>query len=149
METLKEIRKNNGLKLADVAKKLGVTPGYVSHLETGRFKPTVQLIGKLANALGVSEKKIREVILNTDHSKTLQDSWITGIKINGYPVIEAFTYNLLANKQGSLKNKETIKRQLIEFVADNIKNSLVAELESNKSLMPLLIERVNQTKHSK
>jgi transcriptional regulator with XRE-family HTH domain len=51
---LKELRESAGLSQAELASKVGVTQGFISHIELGIREPTLRLARKLAAALGVS-----------------------------------------------------------------------------------------------
>ncbi len=51
---LTELRKARELSQEDVAKKVGVQPGLISHFETGRRSPSLLVLKKLADALGTS-----------------------------------------------------------------------------------------------
>lgn len=60
-EYLKDLRAQAGLKQADVAKKLGVTQGYIAQIENGRVKQiSVNLADNLATIYGVN---IRQIVL--------------------------------------------------------------------------------------
>jgi transcriptional regulator with XRE-family HTH domain len=51
---LKQIREAHGLTQEQLAKKVGVTQGYIGHLERGLKKhPSLPTLKKLAKALGV------------------------------------------------------------------------------------------------
>ena len=50
---LKALRDRRGLTQADLAKKAGVSPGYIARLETHRHDPKLSTLVKLAKALGV------------------------------------------------------------------------------------------------
>jgi transcriptional regulator with XRE-family HTH domain len=50
---LKALRKERGWKQPDLAKKAGLSPGYIARLETGRHDPKLSTLLKLAKALGV------------------------------------------------------------------------------------------------
>ncbi len=50
---LKELRKRNGWTQPILAKKSGLSPGYIARLETGRHDPKLSTLVKLAKAFGV------------------------------------------------------------------------------------------------
>lgn len=52
-ETLRAERVARGLSQADLAKLAGVTPGYISHIETGYANGTLQKVDDIFEALGV------------------------------------------------------------------------------------------------
>ena len=49
--TLREHRKQQGYTLTQLASKVGVTPGFISHIERGIRVPRLETAQKLANAL--------------------------------------------------------------------------------------------------
>ncbi|MCL6557700.1 MAG: helix-turn-helix domain-containing protein [Firmicutes bacterium] len=51
---IRELRENAGLSQTELASKVGVTQGFISHIELGIREPTLKLVRKLAAALGVS-----------------------------------------------------------------------------------------------
>lgn len=56
---LKQIRKRAGLSQTQLAMKIGVSTGYISHLETGkRENPSLDVILKLASCLGVTVEQL-------------------------------------------------------------------------------------------
>jgi transcriptional regulator with XRE-family HTH domain len=51
---LRELRKEKGLKLVALANKSGVSLAYVSEVERGRKLPSLEVLDRLAGALGLS-----------------------------------------------------------------------------------------------
>ena len=52
---MKQIRKETGMTLEELATKTGISVGYLSHLERGtRDNPTICVMDKIAYALGKS-----------------------------------------------------------------------------------------------
>jgi transcriptional regulator with XRE-family HTH domain len=51
---LKELRRSAGLTQAELARKAQVTTSYVGRLEGGGAAPGIDLVGRLAKALGVT-----------------------------------------------------------------------------------------------
>ena len=51
---LRELRKEKGLKLAALANKSGVSLAYVSEVERGKKLPSLEVLDRLAGALGLS-----------------------------------------------------------------------------------------------
>ena len=51
---LRELRKEKGLKLVALANKSGVSLAYVSEVERGRKLPSLEILDRLAGALGLS-----------------------------------------------------------------------------------------------
>jgi len=56
--TLKEIRLNKRITQVELAKRVGIRQQTISHYETGRAKPSLDVAVKLAKALGVSVEEI-------------------------------------------------------------------------------------------
>lgn len=57
---LKELRNQRGWTQPVLAKKVGVSPGYIARLETGRYDPKLSTLAELANALGVPVRELPE-----------------------------------------------------------------------------------------
>jgi transcriptional regulator with XRE-family HTH domain len=53
-ERLKEIRKKSGLSLREFAKRINFSPSYVSHIENGEKRGSIDFYHKCASVLGVS-----------------------------------------------------------------------------------------------
>ena len=51
---LKQLRKQRGLTQAQLAKKMGLSHGYLARLEIGMHDPPLSTLAKLAKALRVS-----------------------------------------------------------------------------------------------
>lgn len=51
---MRSVREEKGWSQAELAKKTGITPAAVSQFEGGSRKPTLPILGKLADVLGVS-----------------------------------------------------------------------------------------------
>lgn len=51
-EALRLIRTIKGYKAKNIAKKLGISPSYLSQIETGQKKPSLELIEKFAVVVG-------------------------------------------------------------------------------------------------
>ena len=56
--TLKEIRLKKGITQVELAKHVGISQQTISHYETGRAKPSLDVAVKLAKAFGVSVEEI-------------------------------------------------------------------------------------------
>jgi len=52
------IREFQGIKAAELAKRIAVTPGYLSRLEQGTRQTGVENIAKIASALGIPREAI-------------------------------------------------------------------------------------------
>lgn len=61
------IREFQGVKAAELAKRISVTPGYLSRLEQGSRQTGVENIAKIANALGIP----RDAISYPDFTQSL------------------------------------------------------------------------------
>ncbi len=57
---IKELREDNELTQEQLAEALGVDNTLVSHWETGLARPTVEMLGPLADAFGVSVGELIE-----------------------------------------------------------------------------------------
>ena len=58
-DLVKSLRKEKGLTVEEVAKKVGTHKGYISGIETGKVNPpSVKMIRKFARLLGQDEKEL-------------------------------------------------------------------------------------------
>jgi transcriptional regulator with XRE-family HTH domain/mannose-6-phosphate isomerase-like protein (cupin superfamily) len=53
-QRLREVREDRGLSLRQLARQLGVSPSFVSQMETGKSQPSVATLYSLSQLLGVS-----------------------------------------------------------------------------------------------
>ena len=52
-DKIRETRKKNGLSLADLAERIGVSDSYLSQLERNNVDPSISVLRKLSSALNV------------------------------------------------------------------------------------------------
>ncbi len=52
-QAIKVVRTASGLKQREIARKLDVTPNYISLIEGGKREPSISLLNQLASVLGV------------------------------------------------------------------------------------------------
>ena len=52
-DTVRQTRLNKGMTQRQLSQALGMSEGYVGHLESGRFRPTIQTLKALASTLGL------------------------------------------------------------------------------------------------
>jgi transcriptional regulator with XRE-family HTH domain len=57
---LRQLRESRGMTQETLARKIGVTRGYLSRLEMGRHNPPLSRLRKLAKALKVSVAELVE-----------------------------------------------------------------------------------------
>jgi transcriptional regulator with XRE-family HTH domain len=63
---IEKIKIEKGLTQQQLTKKLGyVTNSYISHVESGHFIPSREKLKKIARALEVSFKEIKDMLLET------------------------------------------------------------------------------------
>ena len=53
---LRALREARGVSQATLAERAGLTREYVNKLEAGKYDPTLGTLGRLAKALGVTER---------------------------------------------------------------------------------------------
>lgn len=78
-ERVKQIRNQKGLSQAQICKALGYASGsYISDIELGKFIPKVDKLEKLAQALGISQTEMDDLLLEHKIEKLgLNDSTLT------------------------------------------------------------------------
>lgn len=62
--SLRELRKSKGMKIAELAKKLGLDESTVSNYEHGRRKPKLETIVNLADIFDISVSQAVSIFLS-------------------------------------------------------------------------------------
>ncbi|KYO67299.1 helix-turn-helix domain-containing protein [Thermovenabulum gondwanense] len=75
---IRQLRKNRKLSLKELAEKTGLSVSYLSEIETGKKKPSLEVVQKLADALNVSV----EAFFNTGEDSTPEKPLSIGEKIH-------------------------------------------------------------------
>lgn len=57
-KNMKKLREAKGMSQGDIHRATGIDRAYISNLEAGKQNPTLETIGKIAEALGVSSDKL-------------------------------------------------------------------------------------------
>ncbi|HIP92489.1 MAG TPA: cupin domain-containing protein [Thermotoga sp.] len=95
---LKEVRKSKGIKLKDLAKKIGVTPSLISQIEHGKVSPSLSTLKKILDALEETLISIfQENPLNEEARYVVRKNERTNIIVS-----EALRYELLSTKNSVL-----------------------------------------------
>ena len=68
---LRELRQEKGLKLAALANQSGVSLAYVSEVERGRKLPSLEVLDRLAGALGLSVLEVLDGVAPYDRVRAL------------------------------------------------------------------------------
>lgn len=55
---IKQIRKNNGLTQKEFSLKIGLSRNYISDLEAGKYKPSLDVVMKICNVFKVTTSEI-------------------------------------------------------------------------------------------
>lgn len=72
-QMIRHARHARGLRLEDLAERVGVTPGALSHIESGRRLPTPRNAVRIASELGIPEEVVMRA-LDEEHSLRRRDS---------------------------------------------------------------------------
>lgn len=136
MATLAEIRKSKQLTTVDIAVQLGISQGYYSNLEQGKRPFNDALLKKTAKVLGIPLRTTREAVKSRPYESHTLKSWISSIRINGLPLIKAFHYYLETHEINVRTLDDTkLKKEMKEFIEENIGYSILTELSENKALL--------------
>jgi len=57
-KNMKKLREAKGMSQGDIHRATGIDRAYISNLEAGKQNPTLETIGKIAEALGVSANNL-------------------------------------------------------------------------------------------
>jgi transcriptional regulator with XRE-family HTH domain len=60
---LRRLREDRGLRLSDLAKAAGLSPSYLSELESGKRQPSPVVVSALATTLGVTTGTLRRALV--------------------------------------------------------------------------------------
>ncbi len=61
---IRELRKDKGLTVTELAKSVGCSPSFISQLERGKVSPSIATLKKITDALGIN---IVDLFLPTNH----------------------------------------------------------------------------------
>jgi transcriptional regulator with XRE-family HTH domain len=134
-------RKAQGMTVSELAKSIGISQSYLSHIENGRRPLTEKLVADLSRVLNVPPEEIR----NSEGQQALEsdrlNSWLAYIRINRLPFVKALGYHLKDNRV-QLADDEDLKKFIVDFVSRHIATAVRTELEENPKLLPMLREKL-------
>ena len=140
-QDLRSLRGSRNLTMDEMAKSLGVSKSYVCHLETGIRKLNDDMAARIAKVLRYPENEVWKAGQRSGYNNTIANSWISQIRINGYPVFDAFKYHLeVKKKKLDVRSRTRLKNQLAKFINDNLPFSVIAELSENEVLLDQVVE---------
>lgn len=138
---LRTLRESRNFTMMEIARKLKISKGYVSHLENGFRNISDDMIKRMSRVLGVPENEVWKAGQRSGDNSTIANSWISNMRINGYPIFDAFKYDLEAKKKTpDTRSKAKLKNQLAKFINDNLPFSVMAELSENEILLDQVVE---------
>lgn len=126
-ENLKRIRKDNKMTQEDFGRLVGLSTNTVQRYELGKRQPTIEIINRIAEALGVSSA---DILYPTDEDKrkavsTAQD--ILKHELYDKPAIDMLLFLLGQINDNKLKNTYSEKLKNNEL-SDKTLQLLVTEL---------------------
>jgi len=98
----RRIREGQGLTLAEVATRAGISGAMLSRLETGRTSPSLETIVSLAGALGIRPSHLLQEIGIEDEGAQLVPAGL-GLEVVRRGTKRGHTYHLLAAQRGPHK----------------------------------------------
>jgi transcriptional regulator with XRE-family HTH domain len=100
--TIRDLRQNHGLTIADVAEKVGISRGMLSKIENAQTATSLETLAKLANALGVSLSTLfRNYNMPEGGAQLVKQG--EGMEVVRRGTKRGHTYHLLAYDQGPTK----------------------------------------------
>jgi transcriptional regulator with XRE-family HTH domain len=100
--TIREIRQNHGLTIAEVAEQVGISRGMLSKIENAQTATSLETLAKLANALGISLSTLfRNYNMPAGGAQLVKSG--EGMEVVRRGTKRGHTYHLLAYDQGPTK----------------------------------------------
>jgi transcriptional regulator with XRE-family HTH domain len=141
---LKDLRNQKKMSLAQLAHKLDISIGYLSHIESGTRRMTTHLARKLATIYAVSEDFILQTAEHSTLGSAMRKNWMSKIRIGRISAVKAFKYHLSAHPEIVVHNEEDAKNIFIDFVSDNIRYSLIYEFAEHDELADHLFNQLKR-----
>lgn len=133
---LKRIRKENGLSQEELAHRLNTTKSYISAYETGKRKPKLDTIKKIAAALGcnvnalISKETIMDIIQEGKTEQAQLEKLSTFYHLSTNEIADLIEQHLLSNPTND--NKEILdlfaklnlhgRDKVIQYARDLLEN---------------------------
>lgn len=128
---LRKLRQAAKLKAVAVAKQLGITQGYYSHIELGRRSIKESLIPELAKILLVSEDDIYMIRDKREKDNTLLKHWIDHVTIGGNKLINEIIQELRFSRRFDIDDIDGFPYFMSEMIADKIREELKMQFKHN------------------
>jgi len=119
-EKLRQSRKNINLTIEQLAQKVGCSKSYISQLENGATRPSLTMLGKLVNALGIQITDIFDGNIEEDEPHSLTEA-------------ESLTPSILSNCL--VKNDG---RRTISYPDNKISSQFLTRAVYQKKMQPML-----------
>ena len=113
--TLKNQRQKHKLTTEDMARQLGISRGYYSHLENGTRPFTEELISKVSRVLNLDEEVVIEFAKEAEKKNATPNSWVMKIKIDSKPWLEALKNDFVFLPLSDKINEEEIIDRAVLF----------------------------------
>jgi transcriptional regulator with XRE-family HTH domain len=72
---LRELRRQRGEKLAETARRAGISPQYLSEVERGRKEPSSEMIAAIAGAFGLTLIDVTTLVTEDLRRRQVPVSW--------------------------------------------------------------------------
>jgi len=133
-ERIQRRRTELGLSLRDLAKKINVSSSYLSTIERGKTKPSLEKLNELSRGLNcpviwlIGEEKVLKKInvLDTGAGGQLYD-----FILNKHQFPNGLTYNEMESKLKALEEK-TNKNEELEGIIDRLKTVIFDTKDNEK-----------------
>lgn len=129
---LRKLREAAKLKSVAVAKQLGITQGYYSHIELGRRPIKEALIPELAKILSVSEGEICIIRDKRQKDNTQLKHWINHITIGRNKLINEIIDELRFSRRFNIDDIDGFPYFMSEMIADKIREELKMQFKHNE-----------------
>jgi len=141
--TIRDIRKSREITMSQMAQLLGVSTGYISLMETGQRKPSLEVAIRMADILGVPPDEIvAEAARMASAMGKPAHSWIEHVPIKGAILAKAIKLEFTEHPLKTNESEADIEDRLLNLLIQNFGHSVIKEFQENREFIDSLIDKL-------
>lgn len=133
-QTIREFRNKEKITASDLGKKIGVSQGTISHIETGKRTPSVELLGKIKQELKIPDEAIHNATQTVNDAKK-EKALIAETDYTKAKII------ILTKPSNKIENMTNADKLNFDIESDIIARTLFHFLENNSEEINKLIDK--------